>query len=181
MIRFDDAICIAMCQKGLRDRMLHNLWIPVLFVVPGFVTMIAAEDAEGLGIWMLVSAVVVGCVLVRFAYLCLKCYRLVQKLQGMDQQEIDLQISAAHAWGGSVYLLDAFVFAPQYFLLVPYAEIERFRTKTWKRFAWVVVDVQLTFYTAKHRRYKTMLKKPEQFDHQQFQVALQAKKNACPR
>lgn len=179
-IQFDDAICIAMCQKGLRDRMLHYLWIPVLFIVAFGITVFAAEnDVSGIRVWAVMSVFLIGCMLVRFAYLGLKCSKLVEKLQALDMQEIDLQLSAAQAWGGSVYLIDEYVFAPQYFLLVPYAEIEKIRVKTWKGvIGWVVVDVQLTFYCG-WKRYRTMLREPEKFDPKRFEGALQCRKLAA--
>lgn len=175
-IWLDDAICIALCQRGLRDRMLHYLWIPVLFIVSfGIMVFAAEQDVLGIRVWAILSGFLIGCILVRFSYLFLKSSKLVERLQALGTQEIDLQLGTAQAWGGSVYLLNDYVFAPQYFLLVPYAEIEKVRVKTWKGIiGWVVVDVQLIFCCG-WKRYKTMLKKPQEFDPKRFEGALQCR------
>ena len=173
MIRFAEELCIALCQKGLLYRVLRGLWIPALIMTAAGCMMFALWDRQGMMAWLKVLLFLVGVWLVRVVYLSVKCAALVRQLQTMGG-DLDVQLGMAKAWGGSVYLLEDYVFAPQYFLLVPYAKLEKFSVKSWHGIGNVTTDVQLVFHCG-HRRYKTMLQKPEAFDEKQFQTALQQK------
>lgn len=171
-MKFNGSICLATCQRGLIYRLLHNVWVPLLFIIALGIMMIVTDDMSGIYLWLIISAFLTVIYLIRVIWLCFKYRRLVEKLRSMDIQELDLQIASAELWGNSVYLLDDHVFAPVYFFIVPYSEIERLRIKTWRRLGVIITDIQLIFYCGS-KRYKTMLKDPQKFDRDRFENALQ--------